>query len=226
MAHISNFDRNQTLFFCFDNYIPIDSPVRLVDAFVDKLNLNSLGFLTFDSSAPGQKPYSRHSLLKLIIFGYMSGMRSSRKLASACSDSISFIWLTSGASPSKSSIADFVKVNELPIQNTFKLFVKFLKNADFIDGNVVAIDGTKIRAQNSRNKYYSIKKIDNTIEHFNSQIKHFTSLLKNADSDAPSSSEQTIAIKQKIDGYQKKIDDFLALKNNMLEQRAFSAYSH
>lgn len=217
MPHISSFNRNQSLFFCFDNYISSDNPVRIIDAFVDKLNLESLGFVTFKTSSPGQKPYSRHDLLKLLLYGYISGIRSSRKLASACHDSISLMWLISGSTPAKSCISDFVKVNESPIQNTFKLFVNFLKQADYVDGQVTVTDGTKIRAQNSRNHYHSIKKIDNTIDYFNSQIQHYTSLLKNENSDADSSPLDTIAIKDKISGYQDKIDKFTSLKQNMID---------
>ena len=218
MPRISNFNRNQSLLFCFDNYISPDNPVRLIDALVNKLNLEKLGFHTFKTSAPGQKPYSRYDLIKLLLYGYISGICSSRKLASACYDSISLMWLISGATPSKSCICDFVKNNEVPIQNTFKLFVKFLKDADFVDGDVTVDDGTKIRAQNSRNQYQSINKIDNTIAYFNTQIKHYTSLLKDPDSDSDSDTSDTIAIKEKISGYQEKIDKFTSLKQDMLDK--------
>ena len=149
--------------FCPDDYIPEDSPVRILDAFVNSLNLEELGYITFASSAPGQQPYSRFDLIKLHLYGYINGIRSSRKLAAECSRNIELMWLINGISPSKSLISDFVKVNETAIQNTFKEFVLFLKFAGFVDNKAIVIDGTKIRAQNSHNKYYSIKKIDSTI---------------------------------------------------------------
>ena len=215
MPHISSFDRNQSFFFCIDDFIEPDNSVRIIDAFVDSLNLEELGFVTFDSSSPGQQPYSRFALLKLLLYGYTKGIRSSRKLADACSDSISFMWLVNGISPSKSCICDFVKVNETAIQNTFKLFVRFLLFADFIDAKIDVIDGTKIRAQNSRNKYFSIKKIDNTISYFNSQIKHFTSLLKDAQSDAASDPDAAISFNEKISNYKQKIEEFSNLKKKL-----------
>ena len=217
MPRISGFDRNQSVFFCLDNYISPDNPVRIIDAFVDSLNLENLGFITFKSSAPGQQPYSRFDLLKLHLYGYTNGIRSSRKLANECLRNLELIWLIGGITPSKSSISDFVKVNEIPLQNTFKKFVQFLKFADFVDGNINVEDGTKIRAQNSRNKYYSIKKIDNTIAFFNSQIEHYTSLLKNENSDSNDESASSITFNEKISNYKQKIDEFSNLKKNMID---------
>ena len=218
MPHISRIDRNQALLFCLDDHISKDNSVRLIDAFVDSLDLEALGFITFKSSAPGQQPYSRYDLLKLVLYGYTFGIRSSRKLASETSRNLELIWLINGASPSKTSIADFIKDNEVPIQNAFKDFVFFLLKYDFVDGNIAVIDGTKIRAQNSRNKYYSIKKIDNTIAYFNSQIQHYTTLLKNSDSDASSSDDSFISdddvltFKDKISNYEQNIKEFYELK--------------
>ena len=116
MPRISGFDRNQSVFFCLDNYISPDNPVRIIDAFVDSLNLENLDFITFKSSAPGQQPYSRFDLLKLHLYGYTNGIRSSRKLANECLRNLELIWLIGGITPSKSSISDFVKVNEIPLQ--------------------------------------------------------------------------------------------------------------
>ena len=96
MARISSFDRNQSVICCFEDFIKQDNPVRLIDAFVNSLDLKKLGFTTYQSSAPGQQPYSRSDLLKLHLFGYVNGIRSSRKLADACHDSISLMWLVNG----------------------------------------------------------------------------------------------------------------------------------
>ena len=223
MPRIPNFNRNQSFIFCPDDYIPEDSPVRILDAFVNSLNLEELGYITFASSAPGQQPYSRFDLIKLHLYGYINGIRSSRKLAAECSRNIELMWLINGISPSKSLISDFVKVNETAIQNTFKEFVLFLKFAGFVDNKAIVIDGTKIRAQNSRNKYYSIKKIDSTIEYFESQIKHYTYLLKKAEvndlDDKDIDENAIIPFKEKIDNYQKKVEQFTEFKKNMKDQK-------
>ena len=105
MPRISGFDRNQSVLFCLDNCISSDNPVRIIDAFVNNLNLEDLGFITFQHSSPGQQPYSRFDLLKLHLYGYVSGIRSSRKLAAECCRNLELIWLISGITPSKSSIS-------------------------------------------------------------------------------------------------------------------------
>ena len=119
MPYISGFDRNQSFLFSLDNFIDSNNPVRLIDAFVDLLDLNSLGFITFAPNNPGQQPYNRSHLLKLHIYGYMNGVRSSRKLAKEASRNIELMWLLNNATPSKSSISNFVKDNKDAIKNTF-----------------------------------------------------------------------------------------------------------
>ena len=217
MARISSFDRNQSVICCFEDFIKQDNPVRLIDAFVNSLDLKKLGFTTYQSSAPGQQPYSRSDLLKLHLFGYVNGIRSSRKLADACHDSISLMWLVNGITPSKSLISDFIKVNETAICNTFQSFVDFLVASNFIDGKVAVIDGTKIRAQNSRNKFYSKNKIDATIAYFNSKIAEYTSKLKDSDSDSPSDPNSVIPLNDKISDYEQRIKQYSQLRQFMTD---------
>lgn len=88
MAYISGFDRNQSFLFSLDNLIDENNPVRLIDCFVDFLDLNSLGFIIYSADSPGQRPYKCSDLLKLHIYGYVNGIRSSRKLAKECSRNI------------------------------------------------------------------------------------------------------------------------------------------
>ena len=217
MPYISGFDRNQVLLFSLDNFVPHDSFVRIIDAFVQHLDLNDLGFSTFSPSSPGQQPYNRADLLKLHIYGYVNGIRSSRKLALEATRNIELMWLLNCVSPAKSSISNFVKDNKLPIKNTFKKFISFLKFADFVDGKRVVIDGTKIRAQNSRNKYYSIKKIDATISFFTSQIDKYILALNSSDSSSDLDPNAVLPIKEKIQHYNDKLDEFLSLKKQMID---------
>lgn len=217
MAYISGFDRNQSSFFAFDDFISNDNPVRLIDSFVDFLDLDALGFITFSPSAPGQQPYKRSDLLKLHLYGYVNGIRSSRKLAFEASRNIELIWLLNSVSPAKSCIANFVKVNQSAIKNVFKHFIAFLKFANFVDCNAVVIDGTKIRAQNSRNKYYSLKKIDATIDFFNSQIDKYLNSISSSSSQPDCDPSSIIEFKSKIDNYKNKISEFNSIKNFMID---------
>lgn len=217
MAYISGFDRNQSFLFSLDNLIDENSPVRLIDCFVDYLDLNSLGFIIYSADSPGQKPYKCSDLLKLHIYGYVNGIRSSRKLSKECSRNIELMWLLNNVSPAKSCISDFIKNNKKPIKNLFKQFISFLKFADFVDAKADIIDGSKIRAQNSRNKYYSIKKIDATIDFFNSQIDKYITALQNAEASS-SDSESIISFKEKISNYKEKLEQFLNIKKELSDK--------
>ena len=217
MPYLSGFDRNQTFLFSLNDFVDSNSSVRLIDAFVQALNLDELEFKTFSPSARGQQPYDRADLLKLHIYGYVNGIRSSRKLALEASRNVELMWLLNNATPAKSCIADFVKNNKRPIKNTFKKFIDFLKFANFIDAKKVVIDGTKIRAQNSRNKYYSINKIDATISFFNSQMDKYLHELKSAEGSIDVDENAILPIKQKIDHYKDKLDEFNSIKKNMID---------
>lgn len=159
MAYISGFDRNQSFLFSLNDFISDDNPVRLIDLFVDLLDLPALGFISHSPSSPGQRPYRSSDLLKLHLYGYVNGIRSSRKLAAESSRNVELMWLLNNVSPAKSCISDFIRLNKSPIHNVFKKFVDFLKFADFVDAKACVIDGSKIRAQNSRNKFFLLKRL-------------------------------------------------------------------
>lgn len=215
MPYISGFNRNQSLLFSLDDFIDDNNTVRLIDHYVNLLDLDKLGFITYSPSNRGQQPYDRSDLLKLHLYGYINGIRSSRKLEREASINIEVMWLINNTSPKKSCISDFIKDNKDAVENTFKEFVKFLKFADFVDAKATAIDGSKLRAQNSRNKYYSIKKIDATIDFFNSQIEKYTNALKSENETIDTDPNAKIVIKEKIDNYKKKLDEFNSIKKNM-----------
>ena len=217
MPYLSGFDRNQTVLFSLNDFVDTSSPVRLIDAFVQALDLDELEFKTYSPSARGQQPYDRADLLKLHIYGYVNGIRSSRKLALEATRNVELMWLINNSTPAKSCIADFVKNNKRPIKNTFKKFVDFLKFAELIDAKKVVIDGTKIRAQNSRNKYHSIKKIDATISFFNSQMDKYLHALKSTEGSIDIDESAILPIKQKIEHYQEKINEFNSIKKKMID---------
>ncbi len=219
MPYISGFDRNQSFLFSLNDFVDPNSLVRLIDSFVSFLNLDELGFITYSPSSRGQQPYNRADLLKLHIYGYCNGIRSSRKLATEATRNIELMWLLNNATPAKSCISDFVKSNKTPIKNTFIRFVDFLKFADFIDAKAAVIDGTKIRAQNSRNKYYSINKIDATISFFTSQIDKYLNDLKNAEASTDYDPNAVLPIQQKIDNYKTKLQEFNSLKKDMIDKK-------
>lgn len=181
MNHIPLKNRSQYEFTSLEDLIEKDNVVRFVDAFVDKLELNKLGFTLNTPKKEGRPSYNSTVFLKLYIYGYLNGIRSSRKLEKECIRNVELQWLMSGLAPNYHSIADFRKLNPQAIRNTFKLFVLFLKDADLIAGSVIAIDGTKARAHNSKKNNYNLKKIERHIAYIEEKTNQYLKELDQAD---------------------------------------------
>ena len=159
MAYLDAGDRFQVQMRSLEEFIVSDNPVRFVDAFVDQLELSKLGFVVTEVKMEGRPAFNPKVFLKLYLYGYLNGLRSSRKLEKEATRNVEVHWLLGSLVPNYHSIADFRKLNPKALKATFKLFVLFLKNADLITGEVIAMDGTKIRANNSKKNNFSPKKI-------------------------------------------------------------------
>lgn len=197
MQHITLKNRHQYEFVSLEDFIDKNNPVRFVDAFVEKLELDKLGFKLTTLKTEGRPSYQSSLFLKIYIYGYLNGIRSSRKLEKECIRNIELQWLCGSLKPNYHSIADFRKVNPVALRNTFKLFVLFLKEADLISGNVIAIDGTKSRAHNSKKNNYNEKKIKRHLDYIEEKTSEYLAQLDAAD--ANEKSEKMTYIRQKID---------------------------
>jgi transposase len=168
MQFIQAQNRFQTQIVCWDDFITQDNPVRFIDAFVEKIELEKLGILytTTDkqkkakTNIGGAPRFDNKLFLKLYLYGYLNKIRSSRKLAQECQRNIELQWLLQQATPNYHSIADFRKKYPEALKALFKLYVQFLCDNDLIGKTTIAIDGTKIRAVNSKKNNYNQKKID------------------------------------------------------------------
>jgi transposase len=198
MAYLAHKDRFQTSFTSLEEPIDKDNPVRFIDAFVDTIDLPQLGFIVSEIKMEGRPAYHPKTFLKLYFYGYLNGIRSSRRLERECVRNIELQWLLSGLVPNYHSIADFRKINPLALKATFKLFVLFLKDLDLIGGEVVAIDGTKIRASNSKKNNYSPKKIERHLAYIEAKTEEYLKELEQNDvSEKPI--EQINNVQEKID---------------------------
>lgn len=160
MQHITGISRMQMRISSLEDTIDANNPVRFIDAFVEALDLAKVGFVYKTLKTEGRPSFESKVFLKIYLYGYINGLRSSRKLEKECLRNIEMQWLVEAVRPNYHTIADFRKENPKALKTLFKLFVSFLKDADLIAGETIAIDGTKSRAHNSKKSNYSQKKID------------------------------------------------------------------
>ncbi|MBK7041576.1 MAG: transposase [Bacteroidetes bacterium] len=156
MQHILGISREQISFTCLEDFIPPHHEVSFIDAFVDSIDLIKLGFQVQALKKEGRPSFHSTVFLKLYLYGYLNGIRSSRKLEKEALRNIELQWLLHGITPNYHSISDFRKDNPNALRSLFKLFVSFLKNEELVCGELIAIDGTKVRANNSK-KQISVK---------------------------------------------------------------------
>ena len=142
MQHITGIPRNQMSFSSLEDSISQANPIRFIDAFVEILELSSLGFSVQTIKSEGRPSFDSKVFLKIYLYGYLNGLRSSRKLEKECVRNIELQWLLCGIVPNYHSISDFRKQNPTGLKKLFKLFVLFLKDAELIAGETIAIDGT------------------------------------------------------------------------------------
>jgi transposase len=178
MQHIQGISRNQMRFSSLEETIAFDNQVRFIDAFVAFLDLKKLGFAVTSIKSKGRPSYNIKVFLKIYLYGYLNGLRSRRKLEKECFRNIEMQWLLEDIRPNYHSISDFRKNNPLALKNLFKLFVVFLKDADLLGCQTIAIDGTKSRAHNSLKANFNQKKIDKHLEHIEIKPKSTSILWK------------------------------------------------
>ena len=160
MQFIQGSNRHQTYFTTLEEQISADNAVRLIDAFIDKLDLHKLGFGSIVHKIEGRPPYAPSILLKLYLYGYLNKIRSSRKLENECSRNIEVQWLLQSLQPNYHTIADFRKLHAKPLQSMFRFYVQFMGDAGLLGKTTIAVDGSKFKAVNSKKNNYNQKKID------------------------------------------------------------------
>lgn len=219
MAFIEGTDRFQAQFmdfFTFDNLISDDNYVRIIDAFVNSLNLKDLGFITYSGEGRGQKPYHTETLLKIHIYCFYNGIQSSRKQERECSRNIELIWLTGNLKPDHSTIASFCKSNSDALKNVFKEFAKICRKLNLYDFKILAFDGTKIKAHCSKKRAFTVEKLDKALLHIDEKIKEYMEHIDddNSSIDAAKKAE----FQQKLDLVSKRKVEYSELKQKMIDE--------
>lgn len=201
MQHITGISRHQLQISSLEDKIALDNPVRFIEAFVEYISLESLGFTAKTIKGEGRPGYNSKVFLKIYLYGYLNGIRSSRKLEKECVRNIELQWLLEDIHPNYHSISDYRKYNPSGLKKLFKLFVSFLKDADLIAGKTIAIDGTKSRAHNSKKANFNQKKIDKHLAYIEEKTQQYLDEL--AQNDQNDSSEKVSQIQEKIERLKK-----------------------
>jgi transposase len=199
MQFILGTNRHQTYFSTLEDQVSADNVVRLMDAFIDKLDLPKLGFTGTVHKNEGRPPYAPQVLLKLYLYGYLNKIRSSRKLEKECSRNIELQWLMQGLQPNYHTIADFRKLNPQSLQAMFRLYVQFLSDAGLLGKTTIAVDGSKFKAVNSKKNNYNQNKIDKHRQFIVDKTEKYLQELDELDKqEATTEKEELLLKKEKI----------------------------
>lgn len=212
MQYIQGKDRGQSVLFpqCLDQIISADSDVRFIDLFAESIHIPDFKFVT-KQSIEGRPAYNPKDLLKLFIYGYLNGIRSSRMLEKQCHINIEVMWLMKQLAPDHNTISNFRRDNSKAIRKVFQHTVAIAKNFDLIGGKLIAGDSTKLRAQNSKKNNFNEKKIIQHIEYIDKKLDEYTSALADADDDNKK------IIQQEIDKQSNRKDKYNKLSEQIIE---------
>ena len=225
MRYIQNISREQTrlLPYSVEEMVEETNPVRVIHAYVDSLPMETLGFERAEPAQTGRPAYDPRDLLKLYIYGYLNRIRSSRKLMTECRRNVELFYLLNMLRPDFRTIADFRKRNRKALKEVFRDFVKACAELKLLGKETVAIDGTKIRASNSKKKSYTPEILEKKIEYLEEQergIEEYLEKMDRADQeekrapvmdikpeDMPQKLEQIRERVAKYKGYQKRMKE-------------------
>ena len=177
MEHIQGRDRNQIRMISLEDMVERESMVRIIDAFVEMLDLEAFDFRYFKLNKEGRPPFHPATMMKLYLYGYQNSIRSCRKLEKACKTNIEVMWLLNEQRPHYRTIANFRKDNSKAFKSVFRHFVALLKDWNLIDGQTIAIDSFKIRAQNSLKNNFNERKIHRHIDYIDTKIGEYENAL-------------------------------------------------
>ena len=213
-------DRSQTTLFpeCLDDWIDEDNPVRVIDVFVDELDLAALGFNGVDPEATGRPSYHPAVLLKLYIYGYLNRVQSSRRLEREAGRNVEVMWLTGRLVPDHKTIADFRKDNGRAIRQVCARFVVLCRTMGLFTEASVAIDGSKFKAVNNRDRNFTRAKMARRRAQIEESVARYLQQLDTADRQEPSEAlaTKTTGLREKIAKLGEEMQRLQALEARML----------
>ena len=217
---VEGVDREQGTLFpvLLDDWIDEDNPVRVIDVFVDELDLGELGFGGVDPKATGRPSYHPSVLLKLYIYGYLNRVQSSRRLEREAGRNVEVMWLTGRLAPDHKTIADFRKDNGRAIRRVCAQFVQLCRQLGLLAAASVAIDGSKFKAVNNRDRNFTRAKMQRRLLQIEDSVARYLHQLDTADRQEPSEAlaAKTEQLKEKIGRLKQEMVRLEGLKARML----------
>ncbi len=217
---ITGADRSQTTLFppCVDDWIAEDNPVRAVDAFVAVLDLGELGFAGVEPAATGRPAYHPSVLLKLYIYGYLNRVQSSRRLEREADRNVELMWLIGRLVPDHKTIADFRRDNGEAIRQVCGRFVLLCRQMGLLAGGSVAIDGSKFKAVNNRDRNFTKAKLERRRQQIEESVARYLAQLDTADRQEPTDAlvAKTDRLKEKITRLEQEMERLDGLEAQML----------
>jgi len=182
MGYVIGLDRNQTTIITLDQFVDEDNLCRVIDAFVNSLDLKELGFKYSETKDTGRPPFDPADMIKLYMYGNQYRIRSSRRLEMETLRNVEVMWLINGLSPDDKTISNFRKDNCKALKKVFKMFNKLCLALGLFGREIVSIDGTKIKADNSRRNYYTQEGAEKILSKLDKQVEEYLNELDQNDS--------------------------------------------
>jgi len=210
-------DRTQATLFPerIDDYVAEDNPVRVIDVFIDDLDISGLGFKS-EPAATGRPGYHPKTMLKLYVYGYLNRIQSSRRLEREAQRNVELMWLLGRLAPDFKTIADFRKDNGEAIRLVCREFVVLCRKLNLLSDTLVAIDGSKFKAVNGRDKNYTRAKMKRRLEELEASIERYLARLATADATEPPGDDAK-TLKDKVAGLREEMQRLKKLEVRMLE---------
>jgi transposase len=197
MGYITGLDRDQTAIITLDEYVDENNLCRVIDAFVNNLNFKELGFKYSEPKNTGRPPFDPADMMKLYIYGSQNSIRSSRKLEKESLRNVEVMWLMNGLTPDDKTICNFRKDNPKALKEVFKMFNKLCLTLGLFGKRTVAVDGTKIKADNSRRHHYTQKDAEKTLSKLDRKVTEYLNELDRNDieeGDEPSLNREALEV--------------------------------
>src|SRR6201987_2873824 len=195
-----------------EDYVTEDNPVRVIDVFIDELDLEALGFAGIMPEATGRPAYHPATLLKFYLYGYLNRVQSSRRLERETKRNIELMWLTGRLMPDFKTIADFRCDNGPAIRAACAQFIVLCRQFNLFTRAVVAIDGGKFKAVNNRDKNFTVAKVSKRMEQVEASIARYLVALDHADrQDGDVAEAKIVRLKEKIEGLRRQMQSLKAM---------------